>query len=72
MKIWAFTPIGKRAARSIRNPDSAAYKVLHCLDRLGGATSDQIASYTGIDIGTVNSMLGRLSRTEPPLVGLAG
>lgn len=72
MRIWALTEIGKRAARSVRNPDSPVYKVLHALDRLGSATQDQIASYTGLDGGTVGSSLSRLSHTQPPLVGLVG
>ncbi len=72
MKLWALTPLGKRAARSTRNPDTPAYRIIHCLDALGNATQDQIVSYTGLSSGQVGIALSKLSHTEPPLVGLAG
>ncbi len=70
MRIWALTELGQRAARSVRNPDSPVYKVLHALDRLHSATIDQLASYTGLDIGTVGANLARLKNAQ--LVGTVG
>ena len=70
MRVWSLTQLGKRVARGTRNPDTTAYKVIHCLDRLGTATSDQIASYCGVAMGEVNTALSRMSMMKPPLVGV--
>jgi hypothetical protein len=70
MKIWRLTNIGKRLARSTRNPDSPLYKVIHCLDRIGSGTSDQIASFTGMSQAEVNMSLMRLAGSNPPIVGI--
>ena len=43
MKIYQLTPLGKRLARSVSNPDTEAWRVVHYLDRVGRSTPDQIA-----------------------------
>ena len=69
MKVFALTEYGKRMARKINNPDTPAYRVLHCLDKIHTGTAEQIASYTGLSISQVGSALSDLARYNPPLVG---
>jgi hypothetical protein len=61
MKVYRLTQFGFRIARSVRSPDTASWKVIHLLDRLGGqATDDQIADGTGLSVGEVGRIAGRL------------
>ena len=61
MKVYRLTPFGLRIARSVRNPDTTAWRVIHFLDRMGGqATDDQMAEGTGLSVGDVGRIAGRL------------
>lgn len=62
MHIYTLTPIGKRLARSVSNPDSSAYRVVAHLDQAGHSTTDQIAEYCGISTKEAATILGRLRR----------
>lgn len=62
MKIWALTKLGKTVARNVRNPDSLTYRIVHCLDRIGSGTSDQIANQLGENETDINWALGRLQK----------
>jgi hypothetical protein len=68
MRVWSLTVVGKRLARSTRNPDSPVYRVLHCLDFLGSATSDRIAEFTGLSNTEVGLSLSKMMAFQPPLV----
>jgi len=62
MRIYTLTPLGKRLARSTRNPDTSAWRVVHYLDSVGHSTPDQVASYTGMEEGEASGTLARLRR----------
>lgn len=68
MQIWKLTALGKRMARSVRNPNTPAYKVLHALDRLGAATSEQIAQMESLSTVDVGMGIAKLKAFNPPLV----
>ena len=62
MRIYTLTPLGKRLARSTRNPDTTAWRIVHHLDKVGHETPDQIAGYTGISEGEASGTLSTLKR----------
>lgn len=68
MKVYALTQWGRRLARSTRNPDTAPYKVISYLDKVGHATKEQIVSFTGLQESEAGMALSRLRRHNPPLV----
>lgn len=68
MVVYILTPMGKRATRNIRNPDTPAFRVLYFLDKMGSGTKEQIASYTGLSEGQVAVAIGKLKKFNPPLV----
>lgn len=72
MHIYELTPIGKKLARSVSNPDSPAYQVIAHLDRVGHSTAEQTAEFCGIDAREASSILSRLSRSRPKIVAEVG
>lgn len=62
MHIYTLTPIGRKLARSVSNPDSHAFRVVHFLDQQNQATTDQIADYCGLSNREAATILGRLKR----------
>jgi len=72
MQIYALTPLGKRLARSINNPDSSGYRIIHFLDQQGHADTTQIAEFCGLSVSEASSMLRRLSRGKPKVVTEVG
>ena len=64
LRIYQLTPIGKKLARSVSNPDSPAYRVVHFLDQQGQGTADQVAQFCGISQGQASMLLGRLRRRK--------
>lgn len=62
MKIYALTDLGTKLARSTRNPDTAAWKVVHYLDSVGHSTPDQVANYIGVSEGEAAGLLAGLRR----------
>lgn len=70
MKIWGLTQLGKKIARNTRNPDTPQYRIIHTLDRIGTATTDQIASSIGLGEGETGMYLSRLAMGKYPLVGM--
>jgi hypothetical protein len=49
VRIYQLSNMGKRLARTTNNPDTPNWRVLHYLDNLSYATTDQIAMATGLD-----------------------
>lgn len=64
MHIYKLTQLGKRLARATNSPDTANWRVLHYLDGVEFATTDQIATYTGLEEGETLGALGTLKRKE--------
>jgi len=64
IRIYTLTPIGKKLARSVSNPDSAAYRVVHFLDQTGHSTPDQIADFCSISSSEASAILGTLRRRK--------
>ena len=62
MRVYQLTPEGKKIARSVNDTGSGAWKVLRYLDRVGSATTDQIAQYTGLQGQELASAIGQLKR----------
>ena len=62
MHIYMLTNLGKRLARSTRNPNTNAWRIVHYLDSVGHSTPDQIASSTGVEEGEVSGILAKLKR----------
>jgi len=64
MRIYTLTSLGKKLARSVSNPDSPAYRVVHFLDQMGHSTTEQIAEYCGISPRQAATILGSLKRRK--------
>ena len=64
MRIYMLTELGQRLARSTRNPDTSAWKIVHYLDSVGHSTPDQIASYLGMSTGEAAGLLAGLRRKK--------
>lgn len=64
MRVYALTPWGRRLARSTRNPNTAGFRAVHYLDRVGSATQDQLADNTGVN----STELMRMRNARPPIV----
>ena len=62
MKIFALTSLGRRLARSTRNPDTSAWRIVHYLSNIGHGTPDQIAEYVGLSNSEVSGTLSALRR----------
>lgn len=62
MRIFALTPVGKRLARSVTNPDSPGYRVVAHLDQAGHATIEQIAEFCGMSEKEASSVIRKLKR----------
>lgn len=62
LKVYQLTPIGKKLARSVSNPDSPAYRIVHFLDQQGQATPEQAAEFCGISKGQASAILSGLRR----------
>lgn len=62
MTIYVLTPLGKRAARSITDSGSPAWRVIRHLDRVGHASSEQIASYANVQGQELGMALRSLRR----------
>ena len=62
MKIYYLTPIGKKMARSVSNPDSSAFRIISFLDKVGHSTTEQIADFCGTGTGEASAILGVLRR----------
>lgn len=61
MKIYKLTPLGIRAARTVNNPETVNWAIVHYLDHVGNASDDQISSYCGGNVGS-NLMMLRKKR----------
>lgn len=68
MQIYTLTPMGHKVARSVSNPSSPAYRVVHFLDNHGAATVDQVADYLGMSQSEAGLILGKLKRNRPQIV----
>jgi len=64
LRIYQLTPRGHKLARSVSNPDSPAYRVVHFLDQMGHSTTEQIAEYCGISPKQAATILGSLRRRK--------
>jgi len=64
MRIYALTPIGKRLARSVNNPDSPAYRIITHLDQVGHSTTEQAAQFCGMSPREASSILSVLRRRK--------
>ncbi len=60
IQIYALTAIGKAMARSSKNPDTSAWRVVHFLDGVGNATREQISEYCSLNAGETASVLLKL------------
>ena len=68
IEIYGLTDMGRKLARSTRNPDTVEWRVIHYLDRVRRATKEQIAEYCGLSSNQASAVLKKLKRTKPPLV----
>lgn len=59
MRLYTLTGLGLKMARSVRNPGSAAWVIIHFLDKRD-ASGEQIVEFTGLDRGTVSATLRHL------------
>lgn len=64
IRIYTLTPVGKKLARSVSNPDSAAYRIVHFLDQVGHSTTEQIADFCGVSSSEASVILGKLRRRK--------
>ena len=48
MTIYTLTQLGKRMARSTMSGDTAGWRIVHYLDKVGQSTGEQIAQYCGL------------------------
>ncbi len=48
IQVYALTPLGRAMARSVKNPPTPPYRIIHHLDKVGHATRDQLESMLGI------------------------
>jgi hypothetical protein len=60
MVIVNITEKGKQLARSINTPDTPDWRIIHHLDLVGSATSDQLRPIAGEDSGMYIRKLERL------------
>lgn len=60
MLIVSITEKGKGLARSINSPDTPDWRIIHHLDLVGSATSDQLHEVAGDDSGMYIRKLERL------------
>ena len=68
MKIYSLTPLGSKLARSISNPDTPGWRIVHFLDKHDNQTTDSIANYCGLSPSEAAVALRSLSRMRPPIV----
>ena len=66
MKVWELTPAGTRLARTAGNPDTDRWRIVHYLDFVGRATTEQVVE--GARAPSAAGDLAILSRTDPPIV----
>ena len=59
MRLYTITSLGVKMARSVRNPGSPAWVIVHFLDKRDGS-DEQIAEFTGLDRGTTSATLRHL------------
>ena len=64
MKIYSITDNGARAAKSVHNPSTGAYRVLYYLARVGSATTEQIQTGTGLDDSDMRVSLSLLVKNR--------
>jgi len=62
MKVYQLTQLGNRLARSTTSSDTANWRVIYALDKLGYGTPDQLVLHTGLEEGEVMNALGTLKR----------
>ncbi len=62
IRIYTLTGLGTRLARSVSNPNSPAYRIVHYLDQSGNKTIEQIADYCGLSTREAAGILRGLKR----------
>ena len=62
MHIYLLTAIGRKLARSINAPDSAAYRIIHFLDQHGQSTTEQVSEFCSISNKEASTLLGMMKR----------
>jgi len=50
MKVYSLTPWGWRIARSVNTPDTPQWRIVHYLDRVRAATTEQICENTKLSV----------------------
>lgn len=68
MKIYRLTSAGRSVARSVTNPATSPYRIVHYLDQRDAATVDQVADNLGMSTSEASMYLGRLQRNRPKIV----
>ena len=64
MRIYQLTQLGHRLARNTNNPDTANWRVLHEMDKLDYATTDQLVIATGLEENEVAGAVVLLRRKK--------
>jgi transcription initiation factor IIE alpha subunit len=60
VRLFALTGLGEQFARSTRQVDSPAWRIINQLDKRAQATDEQISLLTGLDMGTTMATLRHL------------
>ncbi len=60
IQVYTLTTLGRAMARSTRSPRTPAWRIINYLDKVGHATSDQMAMYCGLGQGEVSANLVKL------------
>jgi DNA-binding MarR family transcriptional regulator len=60
VRLYTLTEQGRKLARSVRSPNTPAWRIIHWLDKRDQAADEQIAEFTGVDRGTTSATLRHL------------
>jgi len=64
MHIYQLTQLGHRLARTTNNPDTTNWRVLHEMDKLDYATTDQLVIATGLEENEITGAVAVLKRKQ--------
>lgn len=62
MRIYQLSNLGRRLARTTNNPDTVNWRVIHYLDNMSYATTDQVSLGAGLDENQASGALVLLRR----------
>lgn len=60
LQIFRLSPLGDNLSHSIKAPQSAEWKIIYYLKRVGHATKDQVATNCGLSSGEASAAISNL------------